>query len=102
MIVCFHDDGEVRFGSKRQTTSQDIRADSLTTFAYKPISAAEPAFFLSVLVPYRPDELPEKVAETITTGVNKSGNGTATIGNVNVSINADGTWNVTRNTVTAK
>lgn len=99
MVVRFHDDGEVRFGSKRQTTSQDIRADSLTVFAYKPITAAEPALFLSVLAPYPPDELPAEVANTITTRVNKSGNGKATIGNVNVSINADGTWNVTRNTV---
>ena len=96
MVVYLHDDGEVKFGSKMQTTSQDVQGASLTTFAYKPVSAAKPAFFLTVLVPYVPDVLPTEVAKTITTRVDKSGNCTASVGKVNVSITADGTWEVAR------
>ena len=96
MVVYLHDDGEVKFGSKMQTTSQDVQGASLTTFAYKPVSAAQPAFFLTVLVPYVPDGRPAEVAKTIATRVDKSGNWSATVGNVNVAITADGTWDVAR------
>ncbi|NQU25580.1 MAG: hypothetical protein HQ567_30205 [Candidatus Nealsonbacteria bacterium] len=96
IILYLHDDREVKFGSKMQTNSQDIRGETVTAFAYKSVSAMEPAFFLSVLVPYVPDGRPAKVARTIKTRVDKSGNGTAAIGDVGVSINTDGTWSVAR------
>ena len=51
---------------------------------------------LTVLVPHDASEDAEAVVARIKTRVDKPGNCTATIGNVNVSITADGTWDVAR------
>ena len=96
VVLYLHNDGKVKFGSKMQTRSQDIPNESMTAFAHKSVSAKEPAFFLSVLVPHRPDAPPEKVAKTVTTRVDDKGNAAAAIGPVRVTVNADGAWTVQR------
>jgi hypothetical protein len=96
VILYLHDDGQLRFGSRMQTKSQDIPSETLTVFSYKPVSAAEPSFFLSVLVPCVPGVLPEEVAGTIKTIVDHKGNAEATIGRVWVTVNDDGNWAVQR------
>jgi len=96
MVVYFHDDGKLRFGSKQQPTSQDIRGSAATTFAYKGVSAGKAAYFLSVLVPHAADRPAAEVVRTIRTEIDGSGNAIADAGKATVSITADGKWKVAR------
>ena len=96
VVLRFHDDHRSRFGAHRQSTSQDIRSELLTTFAYRPIQAGQPERFLSVFVPHRSQERPEAVAASIKTALTDHGSCTATIGTTRITIHANGAWSVAR------
>ena len=51
MLLFFHDDGVIQYGSLKQTHSQDTDPN-VTVFAFRPVKAGNVERFLSVLVPY--------------------------------------------------
>ncbi len=95
VVLYIHDDATLKFGSLRQSNSQDVHPN-VTAFAARPITAARPERFLSIFVPHRSTKRPEQIVSGIRTSVDKSGDYAATIGSVNVSIADGGKWGVTR------
>jgi hypothetical protein len=97
MLIYYHNDGELKFGSKLQPLSHDLGfRTALTLFANKPISAAKPAFFLSVFMPYGEGEDAAKMAGKIKTSVDGNGSAKVHVGDVSVMIDAADKWTVTR------
>ncbi|MHC4177023.1 MAG: hypothetical protein ACYSWU_05935 [Planctomycetota bacterium] len=96
VLVCVHAADGQSYSVARHPTSADIsRSIPTDGFAVSAtVEAGEPKVFLSILVPHDATEKAETIVARVRTRVDKSGNCTATIGNVKVSINADGTWEV--------
>jgi hypothetical protein len=100
LLVCVHDAEGQSYYVARHPTSADIsRSIPTNGFAAAAIvKAGEPKVFLTVVVPHDDTENTETVVSRIKTKTRKdrSGNCIAVIGNVTVSIQADGTWNSAR------
>ena len=95
VVLRFHDDGLSRFGSLRQSSSQDTDP-CITTFACRPVTHGRTERFLSVLVPHDAGVRADDVVARVKTRITESGSFTASIGEVSVTIRSDGGWSVTR------
>ena len=94
VLLFFHDDGVLEYGSLKQTHSQDTDPN-VTVFAFRPIKAGKRERFLSVLVPHGSGSPATEVAAKVRTSITDQGVFTATISGVKVRI-ADGEWSVGR------
>jgi len=103
VLLYIHPAEDKTFGVSQHDTSADI--SRAMGFEYYPtqncyakaiVEDGEPEFFLSVLVPHDAKEKAENILESINTSVDGDGNANATIGNVEVRIDADGRWSVKR------
>ena len=94
VLLLFHDDGVLQYGSLKQAQSQDTDPN-VTIFGFRPIKARRPERFLSVLVPHGPASSSDRVAAGIKTAITDSGVFTASISGVKVRI-GDGAWSVRR------
>ncbi len=69
LLLYFHPDKELSFGSVKQATTQDCQPN-LTTYAYKKLEAGKKHYFLSVLSPLNPaqdrKEVVNKISSTLT------------------------------------
>jgi hypothetical protein len=92
-LLCFHQDGVMRFGRIRQPHSQDADPN-ITCFGWRPILHGKTERFLSVLVPHAQGENPRALAAAIETRVTEAGDYTARVNGTNISIKADGAWTV--------
>ena len=95
VVLHLHDDGNMDFGSIKQTHTQD-GLPNITTFGYRSVSSGNTEQFLSVFAPHTADEIPEAIAKTIRTSILDTGTFSAEISNVQILINSDGMWSVTR------
>ena len=95
VLLVIHGDTEMQFASVRQTHSQDTDPN-VTCFGWRPITSGTTQRFLSVLVPYSPEQTAGEVLSSVETDVTESGLSTARIGSVTVKIGADGAWSVSR------
>ncbi len=94
VLLFFHDDGVLQYGSLKQAHSQDIDPN-VTVFAFRPVKAGNVERFLSVLVPYGSDRPGAEVAAKVQTSITKEGVFTATIAGAMIRI-VDGKWSVGR------
>ena len=94
VLLFFHDDGLLEYGSLKQTQSQDTDPN-VTVFAFRPVKAGKRERFLSVLVPHGPDSPAAGVAAKVQTSITKEGVFKATISGVKVRI-GEGKWSVGR------
>jgi len=94
VLLFFHDDGVLQYGSLRQAQSQDTDPN-VTVFAFRPVKARNHERFLSVLVPHGSDSLAAEVAAKVQTSITNQGVFTATISGAKVRI-GDGRWSVGR------
>ena len=94
VLLFFHDDGALQFGSLKQAQSQDTDPN-ITVFAFRPVKAGNRERFLSLLVPHGPDSPAAGVAAKVQTSITGAGVFNATIAGVKVRI-ADGQWSVGR------
>ncbi len=95
VVLYFHDDRKCKFGTLRQSHSQDV-GPSVTTFASRPINAGRSEHFLSVFFPHPQAKSPREVASQIKTTVAKEGSFQAAVGSATVTIKTDGSWSVVR------
>ena len=94
VLLFFHDDGVLEFGSLKQAQSQDTDPN-VTVFALRPVKAGNPERFLSVLVPHGSDSPAAEVAAKVQTSITDQGVFNATIAGVKIRI-GDGKWSVGR------
>jgi len=94
VLLFFHDDKVLKFGSLEKAQTQDAYAN-ITTFAFRPVVAGRPERFLSVLVPHGSDSAAAQVAAKVQTSITDPGAFTATISGVKVRI-GNGKWSVGR------
>ena len=94
VLLFFHDDGVLQYGSLKQTHSQDTDPN-VTVFAFRPVKAGKRERFLSVLVPHGPDSPAAGVAAKVQPSITKQGVFNATIAGVRIRI-GDGKWSVGR------
>jgi hypothetical protein len=94
VVLLFHDDGVLQYGSLKQTHSQDTDPN-VTVFAFRPVKAGNPERFLSVLIPHGSDSPAAGVAAKVQSSITKEGVFTATIAGVRIRI-GDGKWSVER------
>ena len=101
VMLYIHPGEGLTYGAARMSESQDIRGKGVNdlmdcSYGRAILQAGRPQVFLSVLVPHNAEEETEKVVQRIKTRVDDAGNCTAGIGNMKVTINADGQWSVKR------
>jgi len=98
LLVYIHPDKGHTYGQIQQGSSPDFSREIRRncSFVKARVQAGRPKVFLSVLVPHEAEEEPKDVVKRIRTRVSKDGEAAATIGNVQVTIGADGEWHVTR------
>ena len=103
VLLWIHPDAGQTFGITAHATSADISRP--LGFEYYPtqnshakavLKAGKTEVFLSVLVPFDEGQPAHEVARRIKTNVNKSGECTANIGSLIVTIASDGVWQVKR------
>ena len=94
VLLFFHDDGGLQYGSLKQTHSQDTDPN-VTVFAFLPVKAGERERFLSVLVPHASNSPAAGVAAKVQTSITKEGVFKATIAGARIRIGA-GSWRVER------
>lgn len=95
VLLFFHDDKTLEFGSLEKAQTQDAYAN-ITTFAFRPVVAGRPERFLSVLLPHGPDAFAGQVASQVETSITDSGVFTVTLANqVKIRIGG-GAWSVRR------
>ena len=94
VLLFFHDDGVLEYGSLKQTQSQDTDPN-VTVFAFRPVKAEERERFLSVLVPHGSDSPAAGVAAKVQTSISNQGVFNATISGVRIRI-GEGKWSVGR------
>jgi hypothetical protein len=94
ILLFFHDDGVLEYGSLKQAQSQDTDPN-ITVFAFRPIKAGKRERFLSVLVPHGSDSPATEVAAKVRTSITDQGVFTSTISGIKVRI-GDGKWSVGR------
>ena len=95
VLLYFHDDRELKFGSLEQSHSQDVDPNR-TTFAYRPIGSGRAERFLSVFVPHAAATPPEQLAAAVTTRISAGGDCAASIGHLTATIRPDGSWGIER------
>jgi len=95
VLLLFHDDGVLQYGSLRQVQSQDTDPN-VTVFAFRPVEAGRTERFLSVLVPHGSDASAGQVASQVETSITDPGVFTVTLAN-QVSVRIEkGKWSVGR------
>ncbi len=95
VVLHLHDDGNMNFGSVKQTHTQD-GLPNITTFGYRSVSSGKTERFLSVFAPHADVENPATIAKTIKTAIVGTGTFSANIGDIQILIHSDGTWSVKR------
>lgn len=95
LLLHLHQDEAMKFGTVRQRHSQDTDPN-LTCFGWRPIQQGKTERFLSVLVPHRDGESPADLTAVIKTQVTGSGDFSARIKGLHISIKGDSTWAVLR------
>ena len=95
VVLWFHADGKLTFGSVQQRHSQDIHPNR-TVFASRPIRAGKKERFLSIFVPHATSTPAQKIATSIESSVDAQDVFEAKVGTVRVNISPDGNWIVNR------
>ena len=93
MLLYFHPDDRLRFGTALQTHSQDA-APNITRYAFRPIMAGKQARFLSVFMPHAADVDPQPLVESVKTHVSDA-QIRVRLGDTTV-VMKDEEWSVTR------
>jgi len=95
VVLYFHPTAEQRYGVLKQSHSQDVDPH-VNHYACRAVSAGEPAYFVSVLVPYSAADPTARIVAGITTRVDGKGNVVASIGATHVTIGGSRSWTVKR------
>ena len=96
LLLYFHDDGTLDYGTVQQRNSQDTDAN-VTTFASRPIQGGKQTHFLSVFVPHDGSVAAEQLVERIQSTISETGEATVRYQDLELFIGTDGEWRVTRN-----
>ena len=96
ILLYFHPDEQLQYGSIIQSTSQDLGGSNTATYACRPIRAGRPERFLSVLVPHAATISGREQASAIKTEISESGEFVVISDAIDVRIGAD-SWSVSRN-----
>ena len=95
IVLKCHDDGQSKFGSLTQRSSQDIRSRTATTYGWRPIKAGQIERFLSVFVPYGGSDNAESIANSIRTAIPADSKFVVNIDKARIAIGSEG-WSVAR------
>ncbi len=96
VLLYIHPGEGLEFGQTRHAASQDIGGTIHNCFAKATVKAGRPQVWLSVLLPFDEGEDAARIAKTITTRVRDTGLSSAGIGGAEITIAADGNWQVKR------
>ena len=95
VVLYFHPAAAQRYGVLKQSHSQDVDPH-VNHYACRAVSAGEPAYFVSVLVPHSAADPAARIVAGITTRVDGKGNVVVSIGATHVIIEGSGNWTVKR------
>lgn len=96
VLLLFHEAPGDEFGSIEQSSSQDIRQRSRTTYAHRGLVGGKHERFLSVFLPHDSKETVATMAEEVLTEVSQDGTSSVEFGGVHVTIRQGGLWSVSR------
>ena len=97
VLVYQHPGEGLTFGQSSHRSSADVSSNPIhNTFAKATVHAGRPQVWLSVLVPFNEGKTASDVAQQIQTTIDQEGRATSRVGNISISINANGIWSVNR------
>ena len=95
VAVYIHDHRQMVYGTVNQNCSQDLDLNT-TAYAYRLIEAGKTERFLSVLIPHKLSTPSGEVVRGVKTSVSKKGKYSAFIGGLNIEMDRNGNWSVSR------
>ena len=97
VLVYQHPGEGLTFGQSTHRSSADVSSSPIhNTFAKATVHAGRPQEWLSVLVPFNEGKTASDVAQQIQTTIDQEGRATSRVGDISISIKANGTWSVNR------